>query len=822
MFTLAPRHALRLVVLAGLAAASANAEFVEINGKPYTLSVSRSDAGEQMLYTDATGTYTIEQLRAKVAAEEPQIISAALASTLNRAADDALVDVVVLLRHQPAAPISREVRAALKPQKEAITAQIREITRRALPNQTMTPEQERAWVPVQIDAADQDARRKLAEQLDELEAQARRDIFQRAAQAVAPDHVALADFVRNLGGELIMKTEAVSAMGFRLLARDVPVLAAHPLVATIDLDHPGAPELDIQQTSLGLNTTFWTNNITGGVHDVGVLDTGVQQSHPNLSPHPFLSNMGANDTDTHGTAVAGIMASTHPSFRGMAFGCDKIVVALAGNITTSMPGMNYIVSTGEPEDVNYSFGNGTANTTDYSTTDQFFDGVISTFGFMVSKSTGNGGFGSSTPTITQPAPAYNLLASANMDDFNNTNRNSHRITSSSSRGPTLGGRKKPDITSPGTNTTTTTPSGGFTTTFGGTSSASPHTGGVFVLLWDMGANDTKAGKAILLNTTDAINDNGTSSTADDTWVNGSFWNRRYGWGYMNPAQAYLHGLDFFIDSVPPSPETADYKLYAGQMFTHEKATLVWERHVAYNGVTFPTQIEGLSNLDLFAFRESDNVPVASSQSTIDNVEQLSLTSDEFVVLKVEATGAFDPDITSEEFALATQENFTARTGPAFAGTITAPPTIAPGATFTLTLNLQNSGDLRAHATLATLSGIQVNGNPIQNAGSIGAGLTNAISWSVQAPVVAGPVAVNFAINSDSYGESFSASLPFTLMIGGCPGDANGDMIVNFADLNIILSQYGQTGVGLQGDVNGDGVVNFADLNIVLSNFGLVC
>lgn len=53
----------------------------------------------------------------------------------------------------------------------------------------------------------------------------------------------------------------------------------------------------------------------------------------------------------------------------------------------------------------------------------------------------------------------------------------------------------------------------------------------------------------------------------------------------------------------------------------------------------------------------------------------------------------------------------------------------------------------------------------------------------------------------------------------CYGDVNGDGVVNFADLNIVLSQFGQSGAGLQGDVNGDGTVNFADLNIILSNYG---
>lgn len=56
----------------------------------------------------------------------------------------------------------------------------------------------------------------------------------------------------------------------------------------------------------------------------------------------------------------------------------------------------------------------------------------------------------------------------------------------------------------------------------------------------------------------------------------------------------------------------------------------------------------------------------------------------------------------------------------------------------------------------------------------------------------------------------------------CPGDTNGDAMVNFTDLNAVLSNFGQSGFGLLGDLNGDNVVNFLDLNLVLSNFGMNC
>lgn len=56
----------------------------------------------------------------------------------------------------------------------------------------------------------------------------------------------------------------------------------------------------------------------------------------------------------------------------------------------------------------------------------------------------------------------------------------------------------------------------------------------------------------------------------------------------------------------------------------------------------------------------------------------------------------------------------------------------------------------------------------------------------------------------------------------CAGDANGDNRIDFRDLNIVLSNFGQSFPGIPGDVNNDCVVNFSDLNIVLGRFGVVC
>lgn len=58
----------------------------------------------------------------------------------------------------------------------------------------------------------------------------------------------------------------------------------------------------------------------------------------------------------------------------------------------------------------------------------------------------------------------------------------------------------------------------------------------------------------------------------------------------------------------------------------------------------------------------------------------------------------------------------------------------------------------------------------------------------------------------------------------CPGDINGDGIVDLSDLAGLLSHYGvPSGASLaDGDLDGDGDVDLTDLSVLLSNFGTDC
>jgi len=56
----------------------------------------------------------------------------------------------------------------------------------------------------------------------------------------------------------------------------------------------------------------------------------------------------------------------------------------------------------------------------------------------------------------------------------------------------------------------------------------------------------------------------------------------------------------------------------------------------------------------------------------------------------------------------------------------------------------------------------------------------------------------------------------------CPGDADGNNSVDLDDLNMVLTQFGQSGDDLDGDVDGNGSVDLDDLNMVLTAFGQSC
>jgi hypothetical protein len=395
--------------------------------------------------------------------------------------------------------------------------------------------------------------------------------------------------------------------------------------------------------------------------------------------------------------------------------------------------------------MNLSYGGSTSS--DDTAYARFWDAVVDDLGVPSTISAGNSGPGANT--LLSPSIAYNVMSVANMNDRNTIIRSDDTIASSSSRGPTAGGRKKPDIAAPGTDITSADNSWELTADYvsaSGTSMAAPHVAGAHILMTDYDRTPPMVQKAILIN------------TADDWGAAG--WDSAYGWGYIDLAEAEFNKDDWFWATISPWP---DYDFYAGYMFNAEKATLVWQRRATYRGHSYPSTYHDLSDVDLRLYREDTGAQVDWSTSSLDNVEQVQAGATYDAVVKVDAWSTSFDGASTETYALATEENFSAASGPAFS-LGTSNYNACRGSQWAVSVSVNNTGDLAAHSVSASLSvpsGLSiVSGSNPQSLGSIGSGANRAASWTLSANSV-GSYSVPVAVSSASYGESFSGSSSFT-------------------------------------------------------------
>lgn len=757
--------------------------FIAPNGDTFAMTKVSAEGIESVSYERNGVVYSREQLADYIHRNPIPRADASLINTARAMPPGTPLLVNVILRTQPREKIARTVWNRIAPELQALSDAAIKVQADFLPRGTLTPREEADFIDLQNSAlgarptpAQLAQIRALGERVEALQADARAEINRLSTQAVTGEQQALGALVNRLGGRVNDYLNTLSGGVVTIPAGALPALVNDPIVRRVFTFPEAIPELNIQKTSLGV-TTVHNAGVDGGIWDPALLDSGVDQAHPAFAGKTFLEapGVGTDDTESHGTAVCGILVSQDTTYTGMAPGCDTVLVGYF-NRADVMADADWMVtvSTTDPENINISAGYGTANDVDYSDVDRFFDWIVDVERVPVSKSTGNNFDG--TTTITHPAPAYNIIAVANMDDQDTITRSDDVITSSSSRGPTLSGRWKPDISAPGTNTATTSSAwesgADFTQTFGGTSAAAPHVGGTVMLLTDAtSSDDPQRNKAIILNTADTWShgsDSTSNNTSDDGSVGGDQWNKVYGRGYLDVASAYLHRANVFWNQTIDdgnTPAGPDYKFYVGTMTANEKATLVWNRHITFDYVSgnidAPPSVpaEGFTDLDLFAFNSDTGVELDRGFSGSNNVEQISVAAAVPVVLKVDCfTANIDPDVGAETFALATQEGFLAATGPALATSAPASD-VSPGQTFEFVVRVDNTGDVNAHNVTVNLSlpaGYTiVSGADPQNIGTVTPAVNGVATWILRAPCDTAQASISWTATSNSYLETFT-------------------------------------------------------------------
>ncbi len=694
---------------------------------------------------------------------------------------DGRVVVIIFLKEQPLHEASQEVWAEYEPRFEALRAQMQAVVPEPWEGHSFaTVEEERQAVHAapKPSAAQRDEIKDLSAQMDALDTEMRRAMMNRARPCLEASQTELVQAIENLGGQVLYRYSILNGMAAAIPPEVRSTIEARPGVAEVVDDRLMTGHLNVSVPSI-YASSWWSAGYDGGVWDVGIVDSGVDDTHPALSSQNFYENRclatadavepgmpdndpTVDDVNRHGTHVAGIVASMDSTYRGVAYGLDGVLNLKAGfdlngsdgggvsmYWSDSMACVDWGITTADDDadTLNLSYGDSTSS--DDTSFARFWDAVVNDMGVPSTIAAGNSGSGAYT--LGNPSIAYNVLCVANMDDHSTTSRSDDTIRASSSRGPTVGGRKKPDITAPGTNIRSCDNSWETAPDFvsyTGTSMAAPHVAGANLLMVDYyGVERPMVQKAVLINTAE---DRGTTD-----------WDSTYGWGYIDLNHAYFHRSDWFRTTISPRP---DYDLYAGYAYNGDTATLVWHRRVDYAGSSYPSTNYNLSDLDLYMYREDTGTLVDSSTTIIDNVEQVKAAGRYPVVVKVDARSSSFDRASTERYALATEEDFSAANGPAFSlGTSNYSKSV--GGHWTVEVTVYNNGDLAAHNVNVSLSiptGLSIvsSSNP-QSLSTIGSGANKTASWTLRAGQ-AGSYSVPVNVSSSSYGETLTGSGSFSV------------------------------------------------------------
>lgn len=476
-----------------------------------------------------------------------------------------------------------------------------------------------------------------------------------------------------------------------LTGNDDPIILnavlENPLIVHIALNEPAGEksesryknEKSITQYRYPGIDKWWAKNFKGQSATVGIIDSGIDKNHPALINKNILINKTKNSFYTnykdgirtpHGTGVACIY-SGYPietdlkNIRGVAYKAPVILSTLAGegyqfkeNFWLTYAGLNwFFVQNKKPNVINYSFGNGSVNCSscpDWSGMSMIIDYIVNQYKILWVTSAGNNGFVKPRPkapfssSMTIPADNYNALTVANMNIYHKLNVHSNdsseyrqAISYSSSRGPTLSGRKKPDITAPGNDTYTCAPQKKYHFKYsksmnyrkgyrymGGTSSAAPHVGGAILLVKEAGITNPIAIKALLINSADTWTDSNLPGPEDPDYlyrgghhrIIGSQWNPTYGWGYINMNKAFEQRFNIKMNYLSQNRKIIDYVM---TVKPQDKITVVHERRVGFHK---DQSLWKLSYITLDLIDPLSKKSLVSDRSPIDNVHQVSLCS----------------------------------------------------------------------------------------------------------------------------------------------------------------------------------------------------
>lgn len=253
---------------------------------------------------------------------------------------------------------------------------------------------------------------------------------------------------------------------------------------------PGGTTQPVETTTWGVGRisapSAWAASTGSGVK-VGVIDTGISLSHPDLKVWGGVNTINSaksyDDDNGHGSHVAGIIAATDNSIGVVGVAPNAQLYAIkvlsrngTGWLSDIIEGLDWAVSN-DIDVVNMSLGSGADN-------QSFRDAVARTYSAGVTLVVAAGNSGPDDNTVQYPAKYPEVIAVSASDQ-------SDTITSWSSRGPEV------DLIAPGASIFSTYKGSSYAT-LSGTSMAAPHVTGVVALRMAVDTNKSPAHIASVL------------------------------------------------------------------------------------------------------------------------------------------------------------------------------------------------------------------------------------------------------------------------------------------------------------------------------------
>ena len=374
---------------------------------------------------------------------------------------------------------------------------------------------------IKISDEDLDRIKDKGRELEQVKEQEVREIKNKLSAKTEKVQNEFSDWIRNNGGEIKRELNG-------LVSVEVPIDLLEEVLDRTEVGYVEVDEnlikplLDVSTPTVSVSN-WWAAGYNGFWTDTAVLDTGVDETHPALETdaegvsrtfisQDFTSSGTTDDTNGHGTHVAGIIASSDSTYEGVAPGVDAVINAkhLGGVTSDTLAALDWAITNpidgAEILSNSWGCGNNIWTCSDYQTycfsnadgetsySTKFIDAAVDYYDIISVNAAGNEGL-CGTYSLTPPADSYNAIVVGAIDDRGTTSRTDDSWLNepgwfASSVGPTYDERKKPDIVAPGLYIKSTNNGWeGLGSNFvekSGTSMAAPHVSGAANLLLEYG------------------------------------------------------------------------------------------------------------------------------------------------------------------------------------------------------------------------------------------------------------------------------------------------------------------------------------------------